>query len=218
MTAPAPTTGPTPNNMPPGPAGGKETDGTITPGDGDGDDAGGDGQPELTYEQLQAEAEKWKTQARKNEQRAKANADKAKQFDTVAEKEWKAAWEREQAAKNATKTPEQIKAEAEADAQHQIEVERAAREEAEANFKRWQLASGKVPVFAMGLITGKDDDEINEQVTSLNTELENWYQARLNQENGPRRPQPNPLAGRTNGTGETAREQFAATFDKLLNP
>lgn len=212
----APTTGPTPNSMPASTnAGEDEPDDKKAPGNGDGN--GEDDGEELSYEQLQAEAEKYKQQADKLSKRADRFADKAKQFDTQAPK-WKAAWEREQAAKNATKTPEQIKAEAEADATKQIEAERAARQEAEANFKRWQLATGKVPPFAMGLITGTEDDEINEQVESITEQFEDWYKARLAVDTNPRKPLPNPLAGNGNGSGGTAREQFAATFDQLLNP
>lgn len=214
----APTNGPTPNLMPgTGPAAGAPDGGgnpNPNPGDGNTTEDG----PELSYEELQAEAKKWQDLSRKNEARAKANAEKAKEFDNVASKEWKAAYEREQAAKNATRTPEQIKAEADAAAQAQIDTERAAREEAEANFLRYRLAAGKVPEFAMGLVTGKDEDEINEQVESLTKELETWYQARLATETGPRKPLPNPVAGRTNGVGSTPRELFAQTFEELLNP
>lgn len=210
MTAPAaPTTGPTPNNMP----GASTTTGEPTGQAGEGE-GGEEGEEELTYEDLSADRDKWKGLSQKAEKRAKSNAEKAKQFDGDAQ-EWKKSWEREQAAKNATKTPEQIKAEADAEYASRVADADARAAEAEAKLLRSEIADGQVPAFMLGLITATAEEDITEQVSDLKEKLD-AYVGGLVPDGNPRRPQPNPVAGRTTTVGSTPQQDFAAAFAKLL--
>lgn len=196
------TSGPTPLDMP---------GATTAPADSEAADQSDDSGEETSVEVLLAERDKWKAQARRNETKAKANAEKAKAFDADFER-YKAAFEREQQRQQQGKTPEEIKAEAAADAQRRIEEAEAARAEAEAKLLRHRLSEG-VPEFAMGLITATTEEEIVEQVTELKTALAQYVSQQVGE---PRRPAPNPLAGRGGQNGTSAREEFAAAFSKLL--
>lgn len=198
-------TGPTPLDMPGAAAG--EARGEQTGGD----TAAADQADSPTYDDLLAERDKWKSAARNNEKRAKANAEKAKAFDADFEK-FKAAYEREQLRQQQGKTPEEIKAEASAEAAKRVEEAEAARAEAEAKLLRLKLSDG-VPEFAMGLITGTTEDEITEQVAEVKTALAQYVSQQVGE---PRRPAPNPLAGRGGQNGTSAREEFGALFSKLL--
>ncbi len=199
------TTGPTPLDMP----GAKAAGGDEVAAADQGSPADeGEG---VSYEDLLAERDKWKRQAKNNENRAKSNAEKAKQFDAEFDK-FKAAYEREQQRQQQGKTPEEIKAEASAEAQRRIDEAEAARAEAEAKLLRLKLAEG-VPEFAMGLITATDEEEITEQVAELKDALAQYVSQQVGE---PRRPAPNPLAGRGGQNGTSAREEFGALFSKLL--
>jgi len=196
------TVGPTPLNMP-GASAGSDVESQAQDQADNGDSP--------AYEDLLAERDKWKKTARANESRAKANAEKAKAFDADYEK-FRAAYEREQQRQEQNKTPDEIKAEASAEAARRIEEVEAAKAEAEAKLLRYKLSEG-VPEFAMGLVTGTSEDEITEQVAELKTALAQYVSQQVGE---PRRPAPNPLAGRGGQNGISAREEFSALFSKLL--
>lgn len=211
MTAPAaPTTGPTPADMPGAKSG---TPDGSDPIEGD-EDLGEDG--ELDPEKIAADRDKWKQQAKRNEARAKSNAQKAKELDEHGA-DWKAAWEREQEAKNKTKTPEQLKAEADAEADRKVAEETRLRKEAEANLLRYQLAKD-IPEWAMGLIRGTTEDEITEEVETLKGDLATYVTSQIGTDDNPRRPIPNPIVGGGGDRGgPDPRAEFGSVFTKLLN-
>jgi len=196
-------TSPSPLDMP----GAKDAAGQPDTGDNVEVEAG-DGP---SYDDLLAERDKWKKAAGTNENRAKANADKAKAYDADFEK-YRAAFEREQQRQQQQKTPDEIKAEAAAEAARKIEEAEAAKAEAEAKLLRFKLAEG-VPEFAMGLVTGTTEEEITEQVAELKAALAEYVSQQVGE---PRRPAPNPLAGRAGQNGTSARDSFAAAMSKLL--
>lgn len=207
----APTTGPTPSDMP-GAKSGEPTGGESDPNQ---DDTLDDEDGEPTFDELLAERDKWKKQAKTNENRAKSNANKAKEYDANFEK-FKAAFDREQAALAKQKTPEQLQAEADAATEARLREAEEARIEAEANLLRYQLADG-VPAWAMGLITGKAEAEIVEQVEELKTNLAEYVSAQIGDQS-PRRPAPNHLVGRGGPSGPAGpRQEFERTMSKLFS-
>jgi hypothetical protein len=199
-------TGPTPNDMP-----GAKLD-TVEGADNNQLLEDGD---EPAYEDLLAERDKWKKQAKTNENRAKANAEKAKAYDAEYEK-FKAAYDREQQRRQQEKSPEQLKAEAEAAAEQRIADAESARAEAEAKLLRMKLSDG-LPEWAMQLVTGQTEEEVSEQVAVVKGQLAEYVAAQIGEPTGPRRPAPNPLAGRAGQIGTSPQEQFASVFSKILN-
>jgi hypothetical protein len=208
------TTTPTPNAMP-GAAdavttalfGGDTTDHSLTEGDS-ADATDGDATADTPdVDGIAAERDKWKRQAQTNEKRAKANADKAKAYDADFEK-FKAAYEREQQRTNDTQDDEYTEADEVALRAADAESRAA---EAEAKLLRFKLADG-VPEWALGLITGETEEDIEAQVDTLKENLA-AYTASATE---PRRPAPNPIAGRGGQLGNSPKEDFASAFSSIL--
>lgn len=201
-------TAPTPNVMP-GASRTSEGESTLDslalggPEAGDTTDSG----TELGVDEISAERDRWKRQAQTNEKRAKSNADKAKAYDADYEK-FKAAYEQLQAQSQGTETTEEEVVDEAAERAADAEARAA---EAEAKLLRFKLADG-VPEWALGLINGDTEEEIETQVESLKENLA-AYVATISE---PRRPAPNPLAGRSGQLGSSPQEAFSSAFSNIL--